>query len=338
MRRRTTVWSPWSRLLERGLHEGARQVSRQVARVATDALRKVVERRQPPQGEGDWVPGVATCAAGMRRFYLYRPPGVRAGERLPLLVMLHGCKQDARGFARLTRMNRLATRERFLVLYPEQDRMSNGHGCWHWFDTRSGRAYGEASIILAAVDQACLLHQADRERVAVVGLSAGASMAALLATRYPQRFKALVMHSGVPPGAAGSAASAVGAMRGRHEPAAAAAATGDWPPLMVIHGGADGVVSSRNAGAAAALWSQAAGAQADPPRELRRGKRYPMRVTQFRRAREVVATLVEVERLGHAWSGGAARQRFADANGPDASRMAWRFAARQFSAPGPSRR
>jgi poly(3-hydroxybutyrate) depolymerase len=39
---------------------------------------------------------------------------------------------------------------------------------------------------------------------------------------------------------------------------------------------------------------------------------------------------VQVGRLGHAWSGGAARQRFSDANGPDASRMVWRFAEKQF--------
>jgi hypothetical protein len=58
-----------------------------------------------------------------------------------------------------------------------------------------------------------------------------------------------------------------------------------------------------------------------------------MTVTQFKRSRDVVATLVQVGRLGHAWSGGAARQRFSDANGPDASRMVWRFAEKQFGSP-----
>jgi len=165
----------------------------------------------------------------------------------------------------------------------------------------------------------------------VAGLSAGASMAALLATRYPQRFKALAMHSGVPPGAASSAVGAVGAMQGRREPSVQAGE--DWPPLIVIHGGLDGVVSARNAEAAAQMWSDAAGARAGAPREMARGKRYPMEVTQFKRSRQVVATLVRVGRLGHAWSGGAARQRFSDANGPDASRMVWRFAEKQFDAP-----
>jgi poly(3-hydroxybutyrate) depolymerase len=65
---------------------------------------------------------------------------VKFGERLPLMVMLHGCGQDAKTFAASTRMNVVAARERFLVLYPEQDRLSNANGCWNWFETRSGRA------------------------------------------------------------------------------------------------------------------------------------------------------------------------------------------------------
>ncbi|KQY90780.1 phospholipase [Pelomonas sp. Root1444] len=268
--------------------------------------------------------------AGPRRYWLFRPVGVRFGEKLPLMVMLHGCHQDAKSFAASTRMNAVAARERFLVLYPEQPRLANAQGCWNWFETQSGRAYGEAAWIMRAIEQVSVLYAADRDRTAVAGLSAGASMAALLATRYPQRFKALVMHSGVPPGTAHSTVSAMGAMQGRRVPPVVAEPAEAWPPLMVIHGEADGVVSARNAGAAAQMWSQAAGAREGAPQAMQRGNRYPMTVTQFKRSRDVVATLVQVGRLGHAWSGGAARQRFSDANGPDASRMVWRFAEKQF--------
>jgi poly(3-hydroxybutyrate) depolymerase len=55
-----------------------------------------------------------------------------------------------------------------------------------------------------------------------------------------------------------------------------------------------------------------------------------MTVTDFKRRGSTVATLIEVERLGHAWSGGAATQPFSDGQGPDASRMVWTFAAKQF--------
>jgi hypothetical protein len=158
-------------------------------------------------------------------------------------------------------------------------------------------------------------------------------MAALLATRHPLRFRAVVMHSGIPPGTADSGLSALGAMGGRRSTHLAEPTNpGGWPPLLVIHGGGDRVVASSNALAAVRLWSEAAGADATATRTLQRGQRYPMRVTEYRRgARDTVATLVEIAPLGHAWSGGAEGQAHGDARGPDASRLAWTFAARQFA-------
>lgn len=299
-----------------------------------EALKPVQARRQGPVGTGDWLSGVAPGPTGARQFRIFRPPGVKFGERLPLMVMLHGCHQDATSFAASTRMNVVAARERFLVLYPEQDRLSNSQGCWNWFDTKSGRAYGEAGSIMRAIDQACMLYSADRERIGIAGMSAGASMAALLVTRYPQRFRAVTMHSGIPPGTADSALSALGAMRGRRltNPRSASLGATDvsWPPLLVIHGSSDGVVAPSNARAAVQVWASAAGAVAGFGRTVQRGKRHPMHVIDFKRRGATVATLVEVERLAHAWSGGAANQHFSDRKGPDASRMAWAFTAKQF--------
>lgn len=336
MAKRRSV-NPWGALLQRSATAFGNRLWRQGSLAVSRALKpsrpSVAKRRAPPTAAGEWVPGVVMGAGGARRFRLYRPPDVRFGERLPLMVMLHGCGQTADSFAASTRMNRIAARERFLVLYPEQDRLANAQGCWNWFDTRSGRAQGEVALILKAVDQVCLLYPVDRLRVALVGLSAGASMAALLVTRHPERFQAVVMHSGVPPGTANSAMSAIGAMRGRRATAPLAtppSAPASWPPLMVIHGTADTVVSLHNGQAAAQAWSDAASAQALPQRTVQRGKRYPMTVTEFNRGPRTVATLVEIGQLGHAWSGGAASQPYGDAQGPDASRLAWAFVARQF--------
>ena len=280
---------------------------------------------------GSWTSGVALGPGGGRRWRLYTPPALQPGERLPLLVLLHGCTQDAAGFAASTRMNRLAAGERFLVLYPEQDRLANAQGCWNWYDTDHGRAQAEADLVLHAIDQVCKLRRADRARVVVAGLSAGASLAALLAIRHPARLSGVVMHSGVPPGTAHSTLTALGAMRGRRrtDPLGVLPGAG-WPPLLVIHGSLDGVVSSRNGEAAAQAWADAAGATAGAPRRVQRGKRHALLVTDYKRRGRVVATLALVQGMGHAWSGGAAGQPFSDANGPDASRMVWAFAQKQF--------
>lgn len=345
--------------LRRAWRKGLSTVTGQVLRTARDAARQAKRSASsdlmpdlvhgmrktpahPSPGLGDWIAGLASGRAGMRRFRLFRPSGVPVGERLPLLVMLHGCGQDPADFARSTRMNRLAARERFLVLYPAQSRLANPQRCWNWFDTESGRAQGEAALILAAIDQVCLLHGADRERVALVGLSAGAGMAALLATLYPSRFKAVAMHSGVPPGLATSATNALRAMRGSVGPATGApapapasmstsTAASAWPPLLVIHGTRDRVVGSSNAYEAARQWAEAAGAKPAPARLVQRGRRWPMTVVDFKRGRAVAATLVEIDGLAHAWSGGAAKEAFSDPAGPDATAMIWRFVAKRLA-------
>lgn len=313
-------------------------------RVAGRVQRAAAKSLKPPPGKGDWLSGMAMGAGGARGYHLFRPAGLHLepGEKLPLMVMLHGCGQSGRDFAASTRMNALAVRQRFLVLYPEQDRLAHPQGCWNWYERRSGKADAEAATLMAAVDQACMLYPVDRERIALAGLSAGASMAALVATRYPQRFRAVVMHSGVAPGAAKSSATALGAMRGRNVPPMPATAVGKamgaaavfatLPPMLVLHGDADSVVAPSNAVHSAAVWATAMGARPGLARDVQRGKRRAMRVTDFKLKGRTVVSLCEVAGLGHAWSGGASKLLFSDAAGPDATRMTWAFAAAQFRA------
>jgi poly(hydroxyalkanoate) depolymerase family esterase len=313
---------------------------------APPAARAPRPAAKPVPLRGDWISGVAPGPAGARRFHAYVPNGLalRPGDKLPLLVMLHGCGQTGRDMAAVSRMNRLAARQRFVVLYPEQERMANAHGCWNWFERRNGRAEAEAATLLAAVDKLARRLPVDLARVAVAGLSAGASMAVLMAALFPDRFCAVAMHSGVAPGTAESAATALAAMHGRRQahlpapPAAAAAATtalpvgtpAALPPLLILHGDADGVVSVRNAAATAQLWAGALGARAGAIRTLQRGRRYPMRVTEFKARGRTVVALREVVGLAHAWSGGAAQRPYSDPAGPDASALIWAFVARQF--------
>jgi len=330
MPRKLSASTILTRAYQRQMKAFTRQVTRQATkagkRVATQVQRAAVERTRPPPGPGDWLPGMALGPAGARRYHLYRPPGPRVpGERLPLLVMLHGCGQTGRDFAVATRMNRLADRHRFLVLYPEQDRLANAQGCWNWFDTRTGRAAAEAATVLAAVDQVCTLYGADPSRVAVAGLSAGAGLAALLAAEHPSRFVAVAMAAGVGPGAAQSTATGLSAMRGRRVPHLEGA--GPLPPLLVLHGSADTVVSPACGEAVAQAWATALQATAGPVQVRQLGQRLPMELVEYRRRGALQVMLVRVRGLGHAWSGGAARP-YADPKGPDASAIVWRFVAR----------
>jgi len=329
----------WSRTARRQMAS----LTRSALRVGTKLVKKAMKapsKRALKTAALSGLPNMKAGLAGAMHYQLYNPPASAsthaAQTRIApaLVVMLHGCGQDARSFAASTRMNRLANTQGFMVLYPEQVRTANAHGCWNWFATRSGKAQREAASILMAVNQVCALHQVDRCRVVVAGMSAGGSMAALLALSYPASFAAVVMHSGVGPGLASSAATAVASMRGRQRgvtSALARAAASAPPALLVIHGTADLVVVSANGPLAAQRWAAMVGAKAGSPRTVQNGARYPVQLTQWTVGHRVVATLATVQGLGHAWSGGPASLAYSDAAGPDASRMVWAFAQRVFA-------
>lgn len=318
-------------------------MARTALRASTTALENVRpgslsgKRKKTQKKKGDsgaWTAGVAVSATGPRRYWLYQPPGVRHNERLPLLVMLHGCRQDAEALAASSRMNRIAARERFYVLYPEQDRLANAQRCWNWYETRTGRAQAEANSILATIEQVSFLKGIARSRVALAGISAGAAMTVLLATHRPERFCAVAMHSGIAPGIAHSSAGAVKAMLGHNLPGSplpAIASHLELPPLLVIHGAADHVVAPTNGAEAALRWAEREQAVAGKPRKVQRGSRHPATIIDYRNAKRLVATYCRIDGLGHAWSGGAPGHSYSDPKGPDASRMIWSFVAKQFA-------
>lgn len=326
----------WTRAIQRQVGAITRRAVRASSKMVKQSLKQSVtvsKQRAAPKKQAGWRSGMALGPKGLRRYRLYKPPQVRAASKCALVVMLHGCAQDADSFAASTRMNRLAATAGFMVVYPEQDRLANLQACWNWFDTRSGRALAEAASIVAVIDQVCAAHPVEPRRIVVAGLSAGASMAALLALTYPQRFAAVAMHSGVGPGLAKSSATALAAMRGRFpaDGTTLVAAPSTLPALLVIQGNRDPVVSPVNGGLAARRWAAIANASPAVPRQVRRGERYTSIATDWKVGRRVVASLAEIQGLGHAWSGGAASQAFSDPAGPDASRMVWAFAQREFA-------
>lgn len=262
---------------------------------------------------------------GSTRYWVKRPAG-REGERLPMALMLHGCKQTAEDFAVGSAMGEIAEREGVILVYPEQDAARAPGRCWRWFEPgHQARGAGEPALMAAIAREAGEEFGADGSRVFIAGLSAGAAMALLAAREYPEVFAAAGCHSGLPPGSASDARSALLAMRkGASEASEASARV----PLIVFHGAADRAVAPRNA----ELCFEALCPDGEERSErFEKGGRSVERRSRWAGGK-AVGELWLIEGAGHAWSGGDERGGYADALGPNAAEETLRFFLSQSAA------
>ncbi|HEY1399657.1 PHB depolymerase family esterase [Roseateles sp.] len=290
------------------------------AREAREA-REAGEARAPVIDEERFL--AATYARGRVSidYKLYVPPGDPSLPR-PLLLMLHGCTQNPDDFAAGTRMNELARRHGWLVLYPAQSAKTNPQGCWNWFKTgHQERGRGEPALLASLTQHVMSTHRVDARHVHVAGLSAGGAMAAVLGQTYPELFAAVGVHSGLPCGAVASAPEALALMRtGQAMPGASrpAASSPRAMPTIVFHGTRDMTVHPLNG---EQVYADATADRQGSERveHGREGGRAYTRKTRVAADGRSLAELWLIDGAGHAWSGGDRRGSHADWQGPDAA-------------------
>lgn len=212
---------------------------------------------------------------GELRMLTYVPPGLPPGA--PLVVVLHGCTQNAAAYDHGSGWSTLAERHGFALLFPEQQRSNNPQLCFNWFnpdDVTQGR--GEVESIREMTVQMLDEHRLDPRRVFITGLSAGAAMAASALATAPGLFAGSALIAGLPYGAATSVHEALQAMRtpptrtagdwGDRVRAAAPHHHGPIPSVQIWHGQNDDVVAHANADALVSQWTNVLGLPTQPTR------------------------------------------------------------------------
>jgi len=281
---------------------------------------------------------------GARAYWLFVPGGVSEGTSLPLVVLLHGCTQDAADVARGSRLNQYAEAQHFLVLYPEQPAAANPQKCWNWFvPEHQQRGAGEPALIEAMTRQVMAGRKVDPRRVFLAGISAGGAMAVLTALDYPELFAALAVHSGIQYRAAASATEAIAAMKnGGPAPGdrarlayAAMGPRARMVPAMLLQGSKDPSVQPANLEALVAQFralAELAGA-GEGGKGRGEGEREETEQGKYRTIRTVYRDALGnsqieswmIEGLAHAWSGGSPEGTWTDPAAPEMTREIVRF-------------
>ena len=193
---------------------------------------------------------------GNLTMYQYIPEGLT--ENAPLVVVLHGCFQNADTIAVQSGWNKLADENKFMIVYPQQKLTNNLKSCFSWYQEGDyERDSGEVASIKQMIDFAIDQNKLDAERVYITGISAGGAMTSVMMGSYPEMFEAGSVMAGIPYGAAVDLASGLTAMKGKTirtgeewaEPILKQHPDfkGEYPRMVLFHGTADSLVSIVNA-------------------------------------------------------------------------------------------
>lgn len=303
----------------------------------------------PPRHQPTVGPVLRRGAYADDRVLVHVPRCLDPSMPAAAVCMLHGCTQDPLSFAAATAMNETADRHGFVVVYPGQPRARNAQGCWNWFvPAHQQRGAGEPELI-ARTTRRLIAHEfgqaVDPARIFVAGLSSGGAMALVLAACYPDLFAAVAVHSGLPYRAAKDVASAFAAMArpgathacDGHSVYAAMGPHARAVPSLVIHGSADRTVAPHNARLILAQSMHANHLAApetcahDPghpsvSRHDRAAGGFTYTQDRWMDAKgALMHESIQVQGLGHAWSGGIPGGSYTDPRGPSASEAVWEF-------------
>lgn len=146
------------------------------------------------QKRGAHEPLQTIAHGGRSRTYLLHD--FSGGKRAPLVLVLHGGGGNAGNAADMTGFDRIGSRERLLVAYPNgtaaRERVpmltwNAGHCCASAMRAK----VDDVGFLAAIVDRLVASGRADRARVFVTGMSNGGMMAHRLARERPDRIAAL---------------------------------------------------------------------------------------------------------------------------------------------------
>jgi poly(hydroxyalkanoate) depolymerase family esterase len=216
---------------------------------------------------------------GALDMYKYAPDGMP--DDAPLVVLLHGCSQQASGM-NPTGFLELADEYQFYVVQPQQRSANNPVSCFNWAGEYGDpanlvRGQGENQSIKQMIDKMKADYSIDTTRVYIAGFSSGGAFAAVMMATWPELFEAGAVMSGVPYRCATTVQGAYDCMAlGSHPELkknpgqwgdlvrAASSYDGAYPRVILFHGTSDTTVHPDNMAELIEQWTDVHGIGAEP--------------------------------------------------------------------------
>lgn len=217
-----------------------------------------------------------------------------------IVVLLHGCGQDAQTLAKNSGFLAQAKRHNTALLLPQQSDSNNIKRCFNWFSPAdTDKDSGETLSIINMISQ--FKSQTNARNIYIAGLSAGGAMTSSLLVHYPYLFKGGAIFSGIPYPCANNLIKAISCMRSGPSNSAqelidlTKTSHTQWPPLIVWSGNADKIVHPSNARYLATQWKLLSKVSNQVIDTSHQG----YRVTQWRSKQQTQIKLVELDDFGH---------------------------------------
>ena len=287
------------------------------------------------------LPKKAGVVRRRRDYRVYLPAGYDGQTALPMVMVLHGCKQNNAEMETITGFNQIADREGFIVVYPYITSHTGlrSRNCWGWWLPRQRvRDTGEVGDLHQIVLAVCRDYCVDSNRLHVCGLSAGAAMSVVALATYSDIWKSGASVAGVAYGESARAVRYASAIPVRYKPLAMLnrqlgnVLVSEPPDLLVIQSTTDRRVDIQAAENLVETWRFAA-SLADQPTDTTRGvsQSKPWRFSQFSDDDgRVRLGYLTVEDIDHGWIGGNPG-KYSTPEAPNVSELIWAFFNRRES-------
>lgn len=271
-----------------------------------------------------------------REYIVHVPDNIdRLPKPVPLVVVLHGCKQDHKTIQHDTNFDAVADQEGFITLYPYITDTSRQNACWGWWmNEEIHKPKGEVEDLCLLIKEVQGAYPINKERTHITGVSAGGGMAVDVMMAHPELIASGATTAGLPYSETASAVSFVCSNPGSFKTVDQLVSEMDaemgsgkkFIPIYIVHSSADCMLKIKSSENIRDAWGKAFEIDTTHPVASESGETLgtPWTHATYGDQGKRIETLF-LDKLPHGWYGGRADGEYSYPNAPNTALLMWKF-------------